>query len=269
MFFTQRLSRFCTIALISAGMAGFVEAQQLEICDTDSIPLMTTSWADEVELDRFDPNLGILKNVVVTLTGRIVGQAAFESTDNKPSTVTTTFSASMSVFRPGMMSALTTINPEQNFVDMVLAGDGAIDFGGDSGRTFPGIDETNTGMFSAPPLISDLALFTGPAGNAGTIILPVTVMGTSTGTGAGNLILQFMQEAEATVEVCYIYNVDCNGNGIADEEELMNGAPDCNGNEILDECESFEDCNRNRVPGYVRAQHERLQREPGPGRVRA
>jgi len=35
---------------------------------------------------------------------------------------------------------------------------------------------------------------------------------------------------------------DCNGNGIADETEILGGAPDANGNNVPDEC---EDCNNN------------------------
>ncbi|MEM7516325.1 MAG: choice-of-anchor E domain-containing protein, partial [Planctomycetota bacterium] len=194
------------LALGWTGTASSAHAQQM-ISFTDSIPLMTTSWTDEVEVPRFDPDLGILKSVRVTLNGSIIGSSAFESLDNKPTTVNTTFSATMSLFRPGGTSQITTIAPSQNSTDMVTAFDGVNDFGGTSGQVLPNLNVSESRVYTAPPPLSDLALFTGPAGNPGTIVLPVVVVGTSTGSGAGNLILSFSQQASADVEVLYTYNL--------------------------------------------------------------
>jgi hypothetical protein len=91
---------------------------------------------------------------------------------------------------------------------------------------------------NSPPPDSDLVLFTGPAGNPGTISLPVEAVGTSVATGGGNVISQFMTSAAATLTVCYTYELDCNMNGIPDDEDVDTGtSDDCNMNGIPDECE--------------------------------
>jgi hypothetical protein len=56
---------------------------------------------------------------------------------------------------------------------------------------------------TSPPPASDLALFTGPIGNPGTITLPVSAVGTSVATGPGNIVSQFTQRARVDVQVCY------------------------------------------------------------------
>lgn len=40
---------------------------------------------------------------------------------------------------------------------------------------------------------------------------------------------------------------DCNGNGIPDQQDVINGAPDCNHNQIPDSCEPNADCNNNGI----------------------
>ena len=81
----------------------------------DSVPFMFTGWTSAVTLDKFDPDLGTLTGVRVTLTGTIFGEAAYESLQNKPSAVNLTFSANLSVFRPGGVSLITGVVPQQQF----------------------------------------------------------------------------------------------------------------------------------------------------------
>lgn len=66
---------------------------------------------------------------------------------------------------------------------------------------------------------------------------------------AGNRILEvhnFMLGTSPSFFGIYVYG-DCNGNGIADFEDLISGiGTDCNGNDILDECEP--DCDGDGIP---------------------
>ncbi len=181
------------------------------VTSSDTVPLMTTGWSSHVRLDKFDPDLGTLTGLVITLTGTIQGQAQYESLNNKGSNITLSFSSNISVFRPGGASLITNAVPHQQFMELAPPYDGITDFGGSSGNTFPGIIAVAMSSHSSPMPISDLSLFTGVAGTgfAGTITLPVVANGTSTGSGAG-IILQFMQQATATVEVRYTYNAGCN-----------------------------------------------------------
>ena len=207
-------------------------APQLQTCNSDSIPLQTTNWSNTVTINQFDPALGILQSVEFQLTGGIFGSASIESLDAQPSTVTTDYQAAITLTRPDL-SVLVVAVPNQNFVDMLTAFDGTIDFGGTSGITHANISvqDMQQATSSTP---ADLALFTGP----GTIILPVDAAGSSTASGSGNLITQFLTDAEASVTVCYNYALDCNMNGIDDAVDISGGTSnDINMDGIPDECQ--------------------------------
>ncbi len=232
-------------SLLSIPLAGASSAQQAQLCASDSIPSMMTGWSSSVTLPRFDPALGVLKTVSITAESTVSGSAALENLDLLPATVSTNFSLIATVSRPAGGGVLVSSAPSQMFVDMVTPYDGTADFGGTSGVTHAGIMMTAINTSVSPPPASDLVLFTGPSGNPGTITLPVDAFGTSGGTGAGNLLLQFLQSASATVTVCYDYDFDCDGDGIGDPDELLMGSLDCNMNGLPDECEP--DCNLNGV----------------------
>jgi hypothetical protein len=157
-----------------------------------------------VTVPKFDPALGTLQSIDITFTGSIVGSAQAESLDTSATTVTETFQGQIILTRPDL-STLGSVLPQAQFVDTFTSFDGTIDFAGTSGTSHMNVSATQTMTFSSPPPASDLALFTGPLGNPGTITLPVTAVGTSTATGSGNLITQFTQDASADVQVCYNY----------------------------------------------------------------
>jgi hypothetical protein len=213
---------------------------------TDTIPLTTTNWTDAVTVSKFDPDLGDLLSVDFELEAFTSGAAMFESLDASPATVTLNFSVSIALQRPDM-SVLLTSSPSVQTIDNATAYDGITDFAGTSGFSYPNLTANQMETTTSPPPMSDLALFTGPAGNPGTIDLPVVAMGNSSGSGAGNLILQFMSMAGANVTVTYNFAPDCNMNGIPDNEDISNGtSEDCNNNGIPDECE--EDCDDDGIP---------------------
>jgi hypothetical protein len=158
----------------------------------------------------------------------------------------------LKVKRPDNNAVLLSSTPSFHEVDQVGAYDHVLDFGGTSGATYNAISENATGNFVPPfPLnAADLALFVG----AGNVVFTVTATGTSGAFGSGNLVSNFLQRASAVLTVEYIYTPpfiqDCNGNGIVDSIDLLNGtSPDCNANAIPDECELLgNDCNNNHVP---------------------
>jgi hypothetical protein len=220
---------FASILLIAS--TGIASAQQT--CSSDSIPLQTTNWGLTVTIPKFDASMGALQSIDFELTGGIVGSASIESLDAAPSTVTTSYQAEITLTRPDMTTLVVSI-PAQQFVDNLTAHDGTIDFGGTSGIAHTNISAQDIQMINvtAP---ADLALFSG----AGNIVLPVDAMGTSVASGSGNLITQFLTDAEASVSVCYNYAPDCNGNGIADSVDVGMGGTsnDIWGDGIPDECQ--------------------------------
>lgn len=231
-------------ALALVGIGTLASAQSVSF--TDTIPLTTTNWSDTVTVSRFDPDLGDLLSVDFELEAFTEGAAMFESLDAQPATVTLNFSVSIALQRPDM-SVLLTSSPTVQTIDNATAYDGTTDFGGTSGVSHPNLNANQVETTSSPPPASDLALFTGPNGNPGTISLPVVAMGNSSGSGAGNLILQFMSMAGANVTVTYNFAPDCNDNDVPDNEDIENGtSEDCNNNGIPDECE--EDCDEDGIP---------------------
>lgn len=228
----MNIIRLSTSALLLAGTGFAAGVPQQQVCFTDSVPLSTTNWNSSVSIPQFDSSLGILQSVDFELAGGIFGSAAIESLDAAASVVTTDYQAAITLTRPDM-SVLVVSIPNQNFVDNLTQFDGAADFGGTSGITHPGITTMDMQSISSSAP-ADLALFTG----VGNIVLPVTAAGSSIASGSGNLITQFLTDAEADVKVCYNYALDCNGNGIADSVDLANTTSNDNNQDgIPDECQ--------------------------------
>jgi hypothetical protein len=179
-------------------------AQTQQVCFTGTIPLENTNWQHNVSISKFDAGLGTLQTIDFTVSATVIGSAAEESLDSTPSVVTLQFSSMVELTRPDGSMINVTI-PSATFMDTLSAFDGVLDFGGTSGVTHSNIVASNSTTFSSPPPASDLVLFTGPAGNPGTISLPVTAAGTSIAMGSGNIQSQFTQQASAQVQVCYTY----------------------------------------------------------------
>lgn len=166
-----------------------------------SVPLATTNWANSITFPQFNPALGTLDSIQFILNGHVEGSAGFENKDNEPATITMDLQAMLRLRRPDSSVLVLTL-PVVSTIDNVLAWDGIDDYAGDSGETYLNLaaNSSDSAISSSP---ADIALFTG----IGSIILPVTANGASTGSGAGNLLLQFSTFASADATVIYTYTV--------------------------------------------------------------
>lgn len=191
-------------AALALAVTSLTTAQAERQCHRALAPSATTNWSTAVAIPKFDPALGVLTEIEVTLAAEATGSAKFESLDAAASTVTMNFQSTLTLTRPDL-SVLVVAIPQQAFVDNVTAHDGSIDFAGTSGKAYAGIVANAAAAIVSPPPPGDLALFTGAWGNPGSILLPISATGTSSGSGAGNLLLQFAQSASAIVTVCYEY----------------------------------------------------------------
>jgi hypothetical protein len=247
MLFHSLRCRTLPVVVLGAALAATATATQppSTLTFSDSIPVTNTNWSLSVTLPKFDPALGTLQTVTLTLDGHIEGQAAVESTDASPTTITTMFQANLTLARPDM-SILAVVIPQVTNMANLSPFDGVIDFRGTSGITYPNLMQNASQSVTSPPPASDLPLFTG----TGTITLPVTAVGTSTAIGSGNVITQFATRASAVVTVVYQFApviVDCNGNGIDDSIDISSGtSADCDHNGVPDECQP--DCDNDGVP---------------------
>lgn len=235
---------------LGIALAGHAVAGTATVTYSDSVPLTSTDWTHRVALTKFDPALGTLISITLTLDGRIEGQVSVESLDTGPTTITTQFRANITLQRPDN-SPLAVVIPQVNNTQDLAPFDGTINFSGPSGITYPNLQQSASQSVTSPPPASDLVLFTGP----GTITLPVTAIGTSVVTGSGNIVSQFVTKAAATVTVTYLYNppiVDCNNNQIDDPIDIASGTShDCDHNGVPDECQP--DCDHDGIPDVCEA----------------
>jgi len=165
-----------------------------------SLELATTNWSTTMTFPRFDSSLGCLDSICFNLNGHVQGTAKFESLDASPATVTMDLAATLTLQRPDGTTLVVTM-PLASTSDDASAYDGTTDFAGTSGATYSSLsaDKAEAACTSAT---ADFTLFTG----TGDIVLPVVATGTSTGSGAGNLILQFATDASAGASVTYYYS---------------------------------------------------------------
>jgi hypothetical protein len=177
-------------------------ARANQACYSASIPSTAPNWNQTVDLLKFDPNLGTLNSITITVGSTLTGSCRVESLDAAPMQVHMVPGVEVSVRRPDT-TVLVTLTPSVTFIDDLAAYDGTLDFDGPSGETHSGI--SLTAQSSAPGTAGDLALFTGAPGNPGLITLAVRGTNASFATAPGGPVTQFIVQAGATVFLCYDY----------------------------------------------------------------
>jgi hypothetical protein len=185
------------LAVSGAAQAGML----LEEMHMSNVDLMNTDWAESINVSQFDEMGGnrTLQQVMITLDGHVEGTAQAESMDAAPATVSVSLGATITLSLMGDDLAVALPIAMESFDATIF--DGMIDFGGTSGMTFDGLMNDDSDMTSLTSGMDDLSAWIG----GGSIKLDATAMGASTGTGAGNLFLQFETLASAKITVIYKY----------------------------------------------------------------
>lgn len=170
------------------------------ITQSQTITQASTNYSTTLTFDLFDLGSGFdLTKVSFSIDGDVFGNASVESLDASPSVIEIELSVTLTLFDP-FNSPLVISIPlfAQSF--NASAYDGTIDFGGTSGASFTGLNASQliTEVYTDAGTLSD---FTGP----GTISLDFSAQGSSSGSGAGNLVSQFATEAAGVVEIEYEY----------------------------------------------------------------
>lgn len=157
----------------------------------------TTSWA----VSRFDPSLGRLEAIDITVNGTIIGTVSAENTGPAAITYNTTQSADVTLDLPGTTDATVGMTTQDSMA--LGAFDGTVDFAGSSGRIDTGSDpyplagQLTTSITDA----SVLAAFTG----TGSYALPISSLGTSYATGGANMEVLQQLSTGAVVSLSYVY----------------------------------------------------------------
>ncbi len=192
------MNTFRIATLLLAGLPAVAHAQSQQ-CYQDTVPLSTTNWQEQMSVPQFDPALGTLVSVDITLSGGIAGEAKAENTSPSPGALDFLYQAEIELFDVGGTSLIVT-TPQLNILNNVQGFDGIIDFGGTSGVTHANLSANDSDSASAPadvPLVDFIGL--------GTVTLDCEARGMSLVTGPGNVVSQFLTNAEATLDVCYNY----------------------------------------------------------------
>lgn len=159
---------------------------------TDTVPTRPIRWTDSLTFPRFDPSLGILTSVELTLTGTITGSTSYTNQINAVTQVSIDIPANLRLRTPttGLLNAGGTIF---SFTENVGAQ-------GSGSRSFRGA-VTNGVTYAAP---SDLATFIG----LGQVTAPVSATSSFiVGGDVGNFDFSVRTTADATGVVRYQYTV--------------------------------------------------------------
>ena len=166
---------------------------------TDTVALQDLNIDTTMTVPQFNPALGVLQSVKITLGGHVEGTAAFENMGPPPAvSITWALQASMTLKKPDTSVLVVTL-PSAGDTETVDGYDGIKDYDGLSGRTYAGLsadkDESNTLTGGA------MGDFIG----LGNIVMPFTAIGQSFASGSSNMASQFTAKGSADVEVVYTY----------------------------------------------------------------
>jgi len=194
---TTLIAGAIALATSGAAQAGML----LEEMHMDTVSLQNTDWMETINVPQFDDQGGnrILQQVMITLDGHVEGTAKAESLDAAPALVELNLGAQITLSLMGDDLAVVIPVAMESFNAAIFDGD--LDFMGPSGETFDMLSADMSDMASLTSGMDDLSPWIG----GGSVALDADAMGASSGTGAGNLFLQFETLASAKVTVIYKY----------------------------------------------------------------
>eukprot|EP00899_Mesostigma_viride_P008004 jgi/Mesvir1/17204/Mv07622-RA.1 len=163
-----------------------------------------TSWVKTLSIPKFDPALGTLVSVLITLNGTVSGSARYEKIAGDGTSLVTLFIRAEIALESDLGDRILAISiPVQVIEDPAAEYDQALDFNGPSGGSFQGEtawQQTSTTL-TAP---DDLVFFIG----TGNLQTPLKGRATSSSQGAGNIIQQLTTFAQADITIEYRLTLD-------------------------------------------------------------
>ncbi len=179
-----------------------------QITQSSTVSVQPTNWTTNFNIAQFDPTLGTLTSILFELTGTVEGTAQVENLSSLGgATITTNLSAVLTLLLPGGVQMV--VNPLASATDTYGTFDGAVDFGGASGRTYTSLANSSMQMQTAPPFGVDLSAFLG----IGNMMLAISSLGNSGVTGGSFVASTFQTLSGATLNVTYNYTPADTGGG--------------------------------------------------------
>jgi protocatechuate 3,4-dioxygenase beta subunit len=157
-----------------------------------------TNSQQQLSLPQFDPELGTLTGIEISLSGRITSTVKAENLDLSKVVVAGKVAGDLSLAGPGFSTLLTTTSATQFF--LASAFDGSVDFRGTSGVSFA----PKTVLGDKLLMLDDPDVLEAYLGT-GSVLLTETATATSTATGGGNLVASIGSTGSADVTIVYHY----------------------------------------------------------------
>jgi len=211
------------------GWVGIAQAES--VVYTDAEPTVTADLPYTLTFNQFDPNLGILTGVEISLTGAISGSVRDENLNATGLTININVEATLGITPPNN-SLLVAGGNVANVTHNAGPFDNVIDFAGTSGATnLFSVAVANQATYNATP---DLLPFIG----TGQINLPLRLKGSFTASGGtSNVIIALLTQGRAAGTIRYIYtipqieikkltnNFDADGANDLDVPQIAPGSP--------------------------------------------
>jgi collagen type I/II/III/V/XI/XXIV/XXVII alpha len=184
---------------------------------TFTIADATPGWTDDLTVAQFDPTLGTLESVNITLTGNEDASIGAENLDATAALIGATETATLTLTLPDLMGVVSAVSSVTD--SLSLGGfDGSQDFAGTSGRIDQGLTATANGWDELAS--TQVAPFVG----TGTVTLPLEAVAASSLTGPGNLLTQLLDQAGANVSISYTYAAASTDTGSTDTGSTGTGS---------------------------------------------
>lgn len=167
-------------------------AQAESLVYTDTIPVQPMRWTDNMTFPQFDPTLGILTRVELTLTGDITGSTSYT---NQVGTVT-----QVSIDIPANLRLQAPNNALLNAGGTIFSFTENVGANASGARTFAGTVTNGTAYVNQPDLLPYIGF--------GQITTPVTATSSFIAGGdVGNFDFSVRTSADATGTVRYLYAI--------------------------------------------------------------
>ncbi|MCB9155794.1 MAG: choice-of-anchor E domain-containing protein [Caldilineaceae bacterium] len=171
-----------------------------EITHQDEIPMHATTWTDSLSVPQFNPAVGDLLEVTISVNGVVSGSAEYENLNPNAVPITLTHAVTMSIDMPS--GANIHLLPSRSFSALIPGFDGIEDYGGTSGDklTLEGSEVVTFTYSDLPNLVPFI-------GN-GNVDIPVTAKGVTDAQGPGNFAATLLSNSSgAALTVRYRYTV--------------------------------------------------------------
>jgi hypothetical protein len=182
-------------ASVAMGTMAFAET----VSYSDSKPTDFTNWEDTFQIQQFDPALGTLLSVQISMSGTNSTQTFVENKSTLNRTLRSGSDVTLNL--SSQLGSLISVIPQVRFTNSLARYDENPDFGGTSGFSNPFRDSVATSARLLIAGVDDVSQFVG----LGALSLDLTAVATGFYNGPADYEFEVITRAGAEVVVTYEY----------------------------------------------------------------